>query len=171
MKTKVKICAGFNGIEHEAYIYKNIGGKKYCKSCTFKLSPQKPIRKMSDKQVFKMTLKRELLAEDKKFYTEVWIKRFFQETTEGRFKRLVEPHCDNPECGERLPDEPNMMYFHHILEKRNYPEHRHEPWNIAILCPGCHNLYETYPDKVPYLVQRRASLIEDQYIEKILNRK
>lgn len=49
--------------------------------------------------------------------------------------------------------------FHHILEKRNFPEFRHLQQNIAVLCADCHNLYESYPDKVPYLVKLRRYLI------------
>lgn len=169
MEAKKKLCAGFDGVEHEAYIYKNISGKKYCKSCTMKLQPPKAIKKMSEKGKFKMILKKELLEEDKKFYTEIWTKRYFIESADnpGTYKRLVKPHCDV--CANLLPDEPNLMYFHHILEKRNFPELRHVPENIAILCPECHNMYETYPDSVPILVARRKELLEKELIKKIIN--
>jgi hypothetical protein len=159
--TKMKECAGFDGVPHKAYIYKNIEGKKYCKSCAFKLQPPKSISKMSDKGKFKMTLKKELFEQDKKFYSEVWAERFFAENKNipGTYVMLKAPRCENPDCQKRLGDEPNLLYFHHILEKRNYPEYRHLAENIAILCPECHNLYESYPDKVPYLVDRRKYLI------------
>lgn len=142
MQPKLKMCAGFDGNSHEAYIYKNIDGKKYCKSCTHKLRPQKPINKISAKQVFKMKLKTDLLEEDKKFYKKLW--------------SYLPHNCEV--CGIDLPNEPNIMFFHHILEKRNYPDLRHTPVNIAIVCPQCHNLYESYPDKVPYLVEYRKRL-------------
>lgn len=168
LQTK-KLCAGFDGVEHEAYIYKNINGKKYCKSCTFKLQPPKAIKKMSEKGKFKMTLKKELLEEDKKFYTSVWIRRFFVENADvpGTYTRVVKPHCDI--CTTLLPDEPNLMFFHHILEKRNYPKLRHVYENITILCPECHNMYETFPDKIPALKNIRANLLEKELIKNILN--
>lgn len=142
MLSKLKICAGFDGNSHEAYIYKNINGKKYCKSCAYKLNPPKSINKISTKQTFKIKLKSDLLEKDKEFYYRLWSYRMHC--------------CEN--CGKSLGDEPNMMFFHHILEKRNYPYYRYEPANISILCPECHSLYETNPDKVPYLVKVREML-------------
>lgn len=44
---KQKICAGCNEL---SYIYKNIDGKKYCKSCTFKLQPSKSIQPYSKRR-------------------------------------------------------------------------------------------------------------------------
>ena len=160
MVIKKKMCAGADGVAHEAYIYKNIDGKKYCKSCAFKLQPPKQINKMSEKQIFKMTLKKQLIDEDRKFYTEVWTKRFFIENKDvpNTYKMLIKPTCEV--CGDRLSDEPNLMYFHHILEKRNYPNLRHVKENIAIVCPECHSMYETFPDKVPYLVDKRNQLLK-----------
>lgn len=152
MQTKKKECAGCG---KETYIYKNIEGKKYCKSCTFKLQPPKRIKPVSEKQKFKIILKKELLEEDKKFYLDIWEKRI--QGDPGMDIILHYPKCEC--CDKSLGSEPNMMYFHHILEKRNYPEFRHSEWNIAIVCPDCHNKYETNPDSVPYLKVKRANLI------------
>jgi len=170
MVTKKKMCAGADGVAHEAYIYKNIDGKKYCKSCAYKLQPPKQISKVSQKQVFKMTLKKQLLEEDKKFYTEVWADRFFVENKNvpNTYILLTPPKCEC--CNTRLSDEPNLMYFHHVLEKRNYPELRHVKENIAIVCAECHNMYETFPDKVPYLKEKREELMRNELIKKILQR-
>lgn len=150
MLTKKKVCAGWDGKEHFAYIYKNINGKKYCLACTQRLEPRK-IKKMSEKQAFKITLKKEQIEKDKAFYLEIWISRFFQKTGENTYKRLVVPKCENPECNKSLGDEPNLFYFHHFLEKETYPQYRHEKWNIGVICPDCHNSYHSFPDSVPYL--------------------
>ncbi len=164
MKVKLKVCAGFDGNEHEAYIYKNIDGKKYCKSCTYKLNPPKSINKISEKHKFKLILKKELLEEDKKFYLEVWYNKFGRvEGTAEKYGNEVDntiiiPYCLN--CRKRLFYEPNLCYFHHILEKRNYPQYRHEKSNIAIICEDCHNKYETMPDMVPFLVDLREELLK-----------
>ena len=160
MVRRKKICAG---CEQETYIYKNIDGKKYCKSCTFKIQPVKVIKKVSNKQVFKLTLKKELLQVDREFYLSLWYKTF------GRVKNTAdESGLDNVEvcpkcecCGTRLWFEPNLMYFHHILEKRNYPEYRHKEWNIAILCSDCHSRYESNPDNVPYLKMKKEKLLKE----------
>jgi hypothetical protein len=154
MQAKKKICAG---CLQTTYIYKNIGGNKYCKTCAFKLQPPKAIPKRTEKQVFKMTLKKSLLEEDKQFYQKIWEERTGGDP--GMDILLSYPKCEC--CNKNLGSEPNLMYFHHILEKRNYPELRHEPENIAILCPDCHNRYETNPDKVPYLKQKRKQLLDE----------
>lgn len=154
---KLKECAGFDGIPHLDYIYKNIDGKKYCKSCTLKLQKPKPINKVSEKQVFRMKLKRELVQEDIKFYKDLWEKRF-PVHMQAYDHATYSPKCQV--CSKRLSTEPNLMYFHHILEKRNYPEYRHTDENIAIVCPECHSKYETNPDMVPLLVERRRELLD-----------
>ena len=47
MVTKKKICAGCNTM---SYIYKNIDGKKYCKSCAYKINSPIKIKKVSEKR-------------------------------------------------------------------------------------------------------------------------
>lgn len=162
MVIKKKVCAGCNEL---TYIYKNIEGKKYCKSCAYKLNPPKQIKKMSEKQIFRLKIKKELLDEDKRFYSEVWAERFFVENKNipNTYTSHVTPKCEC--CGERLPFEPNLMYFHHILEKRNYPQYRHFKDNIAIVCPDCHNRYETNPNNVPYLQLKKEILLQN-YLNK-----
>jgi len=156
MLAKKKICAGCNT---EQYIYKNIEGKKYCKSCAYKKEPPKAISKVSQKQKFKLILKQDLIQKDKMFYLNIWREAFYVTLpTTGEVMLAKSPRCEN--CGTRLGEEPNMCFFHHILEKRNYPNLRHVPENIAILCKGCHNTYETFPMKVPTLVARRTRLLE-----------
>ena len=159
---KKKICAGCN---EEKFIYKNIDGKKYCMSCTFKLQPPKSIPKRSQKQVFKMTLKKQIFEEDKQFYLKVWDDRTWRDDPPGMLSD-VPPRCEV--CDKHLGSEPNLMYFHHILEKRNYPDLRHIADNIAIVCPDCHNRYETNPDNVPTLKARRDALLKDKFIKDIL---
>lgn len=162
MISKQKICAGWDGVEHEAYIYKNISGKKYCKYCATKLNPKKPvfkvhvIKKVSDKQREKLEEKKELRLRDMLFYQKVWENRFTGMDGDLNIMYLVTPRCEC--CRKLLSREPNLMYFHHILEKRNFPQLRHEEYNIAIVCPECHSKYETNPDQVPYLKQKREEL-------------
>lgn len=157
MVSKKKLCAGCNDL---TYIYKNIEGKKYCKTCTQKLQPPKPIKKRSEKQVFKINLKKLLVKDDIAFYTKVWDNKFYG----GDY--MVNPYCEIPSCRKKLGSEPNMMFFHHILEKRNFPHLRHDPNNIAIICAECHNKYETLPDSVPYLVKKREILLKQEEFRK-----
>lgn len=77
------------------------------------------------------------------------------------------------ECGKELK-EFSFDWFHHILEKRNYPALRHEELNIILLCGrfGCHAKAESaisYPKmKVyEYCEQIKKHFLKDQYESKI----
>lgn len=159
MKAKKKICAG---CLQETYIYKNIDGKKYCKTCTYKLQPPKSIPKRTEKQMFKIKLKWKTFEEDKEFYLKVWYERFgrVEGTSDENYFGIDNaqkmPRCEC--CSKKLWFEPNTMYFHHLLEKRNYPELRHVDWNIMILCAECHNAYETNPLSRPKIVNRKETV-------------
>lgn len=159
------MCAGFDGNKHEDYIYKNIEGKKYCKSCTLKLEPPKSIKPISTKNLqkfkFKMTLKQDLFQIDRLFYKQVWDNEFYRVLSNGEIIMTKSPRCWN--CFSRLGEEPNLLFFHHILEKRNFPQFRHIRENICILCPICHNQYETFPDKVPK-IQRLREIRYEQLV-------
>lgn len=161
MIAKKKMCAGFNGNPHEDYIYKNVNGEKYCKSCTLKLQPPKAISKVSKKNTekykFKITLKQDQYQKDSVFYRNIWLDRFYtDELTTGERILYKSPKCFH--CRGRLGEEPNLMFFHHLLEKRNYPEYRYLPENICILCPNCHNRYETFPDRFPDINKLKEAL-------------
>lgn len=97
------------------------------------------IPKVSKKRQKKLEDQKELLKLDEEFYKEVWV---------------ASPHkCQNCDCG--LPKTPYNWMFHHLLEKRNYPQYRHIPENIAILCLECHSKCETNIDFAPRIKQRR----------------
>ncbi len=83
---------------------------------------KKPIPKVSAKGLVKREAKKELIKDDIKFYFDIW--------------QGVAHICTS--CKKQLGDEANMMYFHHMLPKQHYPELRHTPENIMILCPDCH---------------------------------
>lgn len=161
MKVKKKECAGFDNKKHQAYIYKQINGKKYCKFCAFKLQLLNQTDALKSNIKTKAEIKKELFKKDKNFYFYLWTKRYFVKSSKvaGGYVKIGEPKCENPKCNKELPNKPNLLYFHHILEKRNYPELRYVEENIAILCADCHSLYETYPDKVPYLTHKRDEIL------------
>jgi 5-methylcytosine-specific restriction endonuclease McrA len=97
------------------------------------------IPKVSKKRQKKLEDQKELLKKDEAFYKEVY---------------AASPHkCQN--CDRTLPRTPSNFMFHHILEKRNYPQYRHVPENIAILCLECHSKCETNIDFAPRIKQRR----------------
>jgi len=97
------------------------------------------IPKVSKKRQKKLEEQKELLKLDEDFYKEVW---------------AASPHrCQNCDC--KLPKTPYNWMFHHLLEKRNYPQFRHVPENIMILCLECHSKAETNIDFAPKIKQRR----------------
>lgn len=96
------------------------------------------IPKVSKKRQKKLEEQKELLKLDEEFYKEVW---------------AASPHkCQNCDC--KLPKTPYNWMFHHLLEKRNYPQFRHIPENIMILCLECHSKAETNIDFAPKIKQR-----------------
>lgn len=112
--------------------------------------PEKKVYKiptMSAKRKAKESEGKELFAADKEFYAEHW----------AAHPRTCE------ECNKNLGKEPLTLFFHHALPKRNYPQFRHDHFNIICLCPDCHSQAETDLDKVPKTKART------EQIKKLLN--
>jgi 5-methylcytosine-specific restriction endonuclease McrA len=57
-----------------------------------------------------------------------------------------------------LGDEPNSMYFHHILPKSKYPSFEFNEENIIILHPNIHASVEMDMYKYPEINERRIAL-------------
>jgi len=97
------------------------------------------IPKVSKKRAKLLEDQKKLIDQDKEFYKEVY---------------AASPHwCQS--CGIKLPKEPQTFMFHHLLEKRNYPDLRHVPENIMVLCLECHSKAETNIDFAPKIKERR----------------
>jgi 5-methylcytosine-specific restriction endonuclease McrA len=96
------------------------------------------IPKVSAKRKKKLEEQKVTLEKDREFYKEIY---------------AASPHrCQNCDC--KLPKEPQTFMFHHLLEKRNYPQFRYVPENIMILCLECHSKAETNMDFAPRIRQR-----------------
>lgn len=124
---------------------KPIFSRGRCAACA-KKEDYKSIAKVSDKGKMKREAKKSLIEEDKLFYMEVW--------------NASNERCY--ECNKKLSNPPSMLYFHHLLEKRNYPQFRHTHENLAILCADCHQQAESDLDKTP-----RTKILTEQ-IKKLL---
>lgn len=99
----------------------------------------KSIARVSEKKKEKAADEKALFAADKEFYAEIWV---------------ASPHvCQD--CGRHLGREPLTTFFHHLLPKKPYPQFRHTPENIMILCPDCHTQAETLLDHAPKVKARR----------------
>lgn len=97
------------------------------------------IPKVSKKRQKKLAEQKITAEKDADFYKEIW---------------LASPHrCQSCDC--KLPKTPSNWMFHHLLEKRNYPQYRYVPENIMILCLECHSKAETNIDFAPKIKIRR----------------
>lgn len=100
---------------------------------------RRPIAKVSKKKAAQQELQKVVAELDKAFYLEIW--------------HASAHKCQNCGCG--LGNTANNIFFHHLWEKRNYPQWRHRPENIALLCLECHSKCETNIDFAPLIKQRR----------------
>jgi 5-methylcytosine-specific restriction endonuclease McrA len=117
---------------------------EYCsnRKITGKKEP-KPIPKRSEKGKKKAIGKKELLQTDMAFYLLLWQER--------------SPICFN--CS--TPITFSILVFDHILEKadKRYAHLRHEPDNICLLCPDCHNSKTANVWNMPKLLELRKSTL------------
>ena len=127
MLIKQKICAGWDGNSHSAYIYKNIKGKKYCKECTMRLEHPTIIKKVSNKKIRDRVNNNELLQKQKQLFFEIWNERKHSDGYN---------YCEV--TGEKLGLEPLSIYFDHLLEKSKYPQLRFVKENIIIVDGDVH---------------------------------
>lgn len=105
-----------------------------------------PLKKISNKKdVDKDKLQAmELRKKDNDFYMQIWNNR---------------PH----KCFETdvpLGGEPNLTMFHHILPKYEYPQYRHEEWNIVLCTWEQHNQFHMNPKKTPKMYAYYLELLE-----------
>jgi hypothetical protein len=83
---------------------------------------------------------------DAEFMAEIWQER---------------PHIDF-ETGEKLYGEPLKSYFHHVLEKEQYPQFRYEKWNIVLVSVNTHSQCHTNMDFCPKIKEYREKLIKEK---------
>ena len=133
IKLKKKTCRSCNLAQ---YIF----SRGRCKSCAQK-EDYKPIAKVSDKGKIKREAKKDLIEQDKLFYMEIWA--------------ASDERCY--ECRKKLSNPPSMLYFHHAMPKRLFPNLRHVHENVILLCPDHHQQVEVNIDKTP----RTKALTED----------
>lgn len=46
------------------------------------------------------------------------------------------------ECAANLPEYPDRIFFSHLHSKGSHPASRHDPDNIVLHCPDCHQKWE-----------------------------
>ena len=100
------------------------------------------IPKVSPKRKLQIVEDKALLEQDKIFYKEIWD---------------ASPHVCG-ECGCSLGKEPLTIFFHHLFPKSVYPQFRHTPENIIILCSTCHSGVELNLSRFPAVLRRKEEV-------------
>lgn len=126
MVIKQKICAGWDGKTHPAFLWKRIKGKGYCKECSIRIEGYKPIARISEKKKESIEGKKEETNKQFQLFLEIWKERKIN----GR------NYCEV--SGQLLPTEPLSIYFDHLLEKSSYPQFRYDKRNIIIVDGDVH---------------------------------
>lgn len=102
------------------------------------------IPKVSKKKLAQKELQKVVAELDEAFYLEVW---------------NASPHkCI--ECDVYLGKHCQNIFMHHMLPKAKYPQFRHTPENIAIVCLQHHSQAEMDLDKVPKIKKRTEEIIK-----------
>jgi hypothetical protein len=94
---------------------------------------KKPIKKVSSKRKEKLMDMKIMHKNDAAFYLEIWQER---------------QHIDYEDQKTEITSF-SILHFHHVLEKRNYPEYRHCKWNIVLLTWQHHDQVTLNIDKLP----------------------
>ena len=100
------------------------------------------IPKVSPKRQLQIVENKVLLAQDKIFYKEIWD---------------ASPHVCG-ECGCYLGKEAMTTFFHHLIPKKVYPQFRHTPENIMILCTEHHYQVGMNVDRLPAVLRREEEV-------------
>ena|SRR5271155_232711 len=148
---------------HEGCKYKQFGGgfcryhqrdrtdkkvsprnKSTVASWKLRTARQKPIRNVSRKGKIRQQQKAKLIEKDRLLWAAIWEER---------------PHIDF-ETNEPIYGEPLTLYFHHILERRNYPQYRYSKWNIVLVSWDTHAKAESDLDLVPKIKAYRNKLLK-----------
>lgn len=115
-----KMCAGCNNM---SYIYKNISGKKYCKSCAYKIAPPVKIKKVSEKK----------------------------KKQDDEYSKLRKIYLDaHPFCEAKLPGcTGDATDIHHLAGRIG--EKYLDVTNFIALCRSCHSYIEIHPKEAKEL--------------------
>ena len=130
MIKKKKIC---QECKSETFIW----SKNLCKNCFTKLNPPKKIQYKSAKQKIKDVGKANRTKELHFWFLEVWQKRREKDEL-GYFVRCYE-------SGQKLYENYykfNTCCYSHYYPKSRFPEYEFEEWNLEIIHPDQHTIWE-----------------------------
>lgn len=131
----------------------NVFAKEYCKNHQYLRTDYKPpslkktpIRKKSEKQRSRLGEQKLLQEADWRFYLEIWDER--------------DHICF--ETDQYLGNEPQTLFFHHVLEKgiRRYKKYRHCKWNIVLISWQVHDQVGMDIDRCPRIKAYHDKLLK-----------
>lgn len=146
MKAKRKIC---KTCKAEQLIWKNGN----CRSCSSKLNPPKSIKKFTSpfkkkkSYIPKLSEKGKIKKEEKK----EWLNELHQwelllwDSLEDKNGYIYCYETRKPMHKSIYKE--NLCVYSHCLPKSKYPEYAMEKWNLLIVLPEIHSLWETNPQK------------------------
>lgn len=122
IRIKKKVCAGWDGNSHPAFIFKRIDGKGYCSACSQRLSK-------ADKPDIKNTEELHQVMHD------WWLKQ--------------PKKCGN--CGYDTPKQFSVMNVHHLLPKAKFRDIQLNSLYFMLLCNDCHGSFELSPNRIKHM--------------------
>jgi hypothetical protein len=138
---------------HKGCTFNQFGGG-YCRNHQWLRTDKKrkpkpkrtPIRKRSIKQTKLLGERKLLQTKDWEFYLEIWDER--------------DHICF--ETDQYLGNEPQTLFFHHVLEKgiRRYKKYRHCKWNIVLISWQVHDQVGMDIDRCPKIKAYHDKLLK-----------
>lgn len=141
MIKKKKICSECK--------FPKIWSKNLCKNCFTRLNPPKKIQYKSAKQKVKAIDKAKRTQELHKWFLKVWNKRREKDDFDY-FVRCFESGQKLYETYYRW----NTCCYSHYYPKAKFPEYEFEEWNIEIIHPDQHTIWENDHSKCPKMYEK-----------------
>lgn len=133
IKQKKKLCKC--GCNREGFIW----SKGMLKECFFRLNKLKTIKKYSEKGLERKKEKKKWLNNLHTWELELW------DSLEDKNGYVYCYETGTPM--HRNVYRQNLCVYSHCLPKSKYPEYAMEKWNLLIILPDVHSLWEINPQK------------------------
>ena len=155
MIKKKKIC---QECKSETFIW----SKNLCKNCFTKLKPPKKIQYKSAKQKIKDVNKAQRTKELHSWFLELWDKR-----REWDGRRFVVKCFESGYFLDEQTFKYNTCCYSHYFPKSKYREYEFEEWNLEIVHPDQHTIWENDHSKCPKMNEKWLKLKEKYENNKI----
>jgi hypothetical protein len=135
--------------------FSKIWSKSLCKICFLNANPPKKIQYKSAKQKIKDVDKTQRTEELHQWFLEVWNKR-----REWDGRRFVVKCFESGYFLDEQTFKYNTCCYSHYFPKSKYPQYALEEWNLEIVKPDIHALWENDHSKCPRMYEKWLKLKE-----------